>query len=414
MANEETPLLPDGSKPRALGLLNSSRSIGDLRKKVVSPPTATWEARSDPISFLYLSAQTLKNHYCCLFACVASALVCAHNDMASKSLFDPLVFKSIFIVFGFTIGFRNMRANQRRGDCLMSVRNICHATWELLMLLPYDEHRPRMREQLLCALEAIAEYVMSVADRGNYKYALAGTVPGDKAANTSDIDGPASIHLGPTTLTAATLLALEDEMSRLQKVHLTHPDYGASQKYQRTFWAKKLRFDEEHYNLVNYAIPSVSDAYVVLINSSAFIFGTVLPWGLHCNNVSIQGVNVMGAGTFLVINTIVIMSVLLGLNTLSAQHEDPFMVSFETLDLRQHMKMFRTAVEHYDETRMELQGTEQDIVALSSFLTTQELMTAECIDDPDHEHHHHHHDHPHSARSEHGLEHDSSHERSAV
>jgi len=365
MATESTPLISDHSQG-----LRTTRAVVEKFKTHVSPPAPTWEARTEPFTFLYLTTQTLKNHYWSLIACVLSALLCAHNDHMSQSIFDPLIFKSIFVVFGFAIGFRNMRANERRGMCLMSVRNICHAAWELLLLLPYDEHRQRMREQLICGLEALADHVMRVADRGNYKYALSGTEP--SAQKEGEVES--SVHLGPTTLMAATLLALEDEMSRLQKEHSKHPEYGFSQKYQRTFWAKKLRFDEEHYNLINYAIPSVSDAYVVLINSSLFLFGLVLPWGLHCNNVNIRGVNIMGAGTFLVINTIVVMWILLGLNTLASQHEDPFMPSYEMIDLRLHMGEFRKAVEFYDTQRIMLYSTPhlEDEVALHTHMVAKQ------------------------------------------
>jgi len=237
------------------------------------------------------------------------------------------------------------------------------------MLLPYDEHRERMRERLLSALEAIADHVMRVADRHNYKYCLSGTEHALAGRDAFEF------KLGPTTLVAATLMALEDEMSRLQKAHCEDPENSASQKYQRTFWAKKLKFDEEHYNIVNYTIPSVSDAYVVLINSSLFIFGVVLPWGLHCNNVNVQGVNVMGAGTFLVLNTIVVMWILLGLNTLASQHEDPLMPSYEMIDVRQHMKIFREAVEHYDTTRISLSSAlcRRDTVTLHTYMTNGEL-----------------------------------------
>lgn len=365
MPTEATPLV---SEKESRSKRHAAFVKEKLHKHVVNPEAPTWESRTEAFTFMYLTTQTLKNHYWSLLACICSGLLCAHNDHMSQSIFDPLIFKSIFVVFGFAIGFRNMRANERRGMCLMSVRNICHAAWELLLLLPYDEHRPRMREQLLCALEALADHTMRVADRGNYKYALSGTEPADEEEESTEI------HLGPTTLMAATLLALEDEMSRLQFVHSKHPEYAMSQKYQRTFWAKKLKFDEEHYNLVNYAIPSVSDAYVVLINSSLFLFGMVLPWGLHCNNVNIRGVNIMGAGTFLVINTIVVMWILLGLNTLASQHEDPFMPSYEMIDLRQHITMFRRAVEHYDQQRISLHSTPhfEDTVALHRHMTSSD------------------------------------------
>lgn len=248
----------------------------------------------------------------------------------------------------------------------MSVRNICHVSWELLVLMPFDEHRPRIREHILCALEAIADHVMRVADRGNYKYVFAGTEQCDVEENSGEV------RLGPTTLLASTLLVLEDDMSRLQAAHKKHPDFGMSHKYERTFWAKKKAFDLEHYNLVNYAIPSVSDAFMVLINSSIFLFGVVLPWGLQCNSVKIEGVNVLGAGTFLVINSILVMWVLLGLNTLASQHEDPFMPSYEMIDLKQHIKMFRSAVDHYDAKRIECMSSRrgEDEVAMHSHITS--------------------------------------------
>lgn len=373
MVTESTPLLVDESH-------SARETIHRLQRRVVTPPPPTWEARPDSLSFFYLSTQTLKNHYLTLFATILSALACAHFNMASKSIFDPLVFKSVFVVFGFTIGFRNMRANERRGACLQSVRNICQASWELLLLLPHDDDRPRIRDQLLHALEALADHVMRVAGRSNYKYSLSCTEPCDKAGDTC------GVRLGPTMLMAETLLAFEDQMSRMQKELSQHPEYGASQKYQRTFWAKKLRFDDEHYNLVNFAIPSVSDAYVVLINSSTFIFSLILPWGIHCNNVDIRGVNIMGAGTFLVLNAVTVMWVMLGLNTLAAQHEDPFMPSYEMIDLRQHIKLFRHAVVHYDTKLLELQSAldAEDLVAAHVRIIRAPFMSEHSIDNPAH------------------------------
>lgn len=343
-----------------------------LTQHVVSPPAPTWESRSVCSTFFFLTTQTLKNHYWTLAACFFSAFLCAHNDQMSKSIFDPLIFKSIFVVFGFAIGFRNFRAHERRGMCLTTIRNICHAAWELLMLLPYDETRERMRDDLMSALEAIAEHVMRVADRQSYKYGLSGTEPPNCCDNSPA--GCNVIKLGPSTLVAATLLELEDEMSRLQKAHFEDPEYGASQRYQRSFWAKKVQFDQEHYNLVNYTIPSVSDAYVVLINSSLFVFGLVLPWGLHCSTVSVEETRVMGAGTFLILNTIVVMWILLGLNTLASQHEDPLMPSYETIDVRQHVKVFREAVEAYDSARESLTTDPEfrNTVAIHQYITSPE------------------------------------------
>jgi len=52
-------------------------------------------------------------HSAVIIAGLISALIHWYFHMWELELVDPLVFKSIFLVFGFCLGFRNVRANSR-------------------------------------------------------------------------------------------------------------------------------------------------------------------------------------------------------------------------------------------------------------------------------------------------------------
>jgi predicted membrane chloride channel (bestrophin family) len=339
---ETSPLLAK-TKTEAKELLTRKKSEA---KELLAHSLRSLDQHTSVVTFILLVVATVVNHWFSILVSIVSCAVCVKEGFTSYSIFDPLIFKSIFIVFGFLIGFRNVRANARRFDALASTQGMLTCVWDILVMIP-DESRERVANQLLDCLRAIAAHVTLIAaNRKTYLYAVAGLQCRD------DAEGGESTRLGPAPLVGATMLAVEDEVDRLSK---KEPD---TQKYRRTFWFKRQSFDREFDLICNLAMPSVSDSYVMLINSCLLLFAAVLPWGLRCDDVVFTSPGLVyqhkvtiPAGFSLVCNTMVILFILFGLNTLASQNEDPFADSAQRIDIDGIVGVFAASVRDYDARR---------------------------------------------------------------
>lgn len=314
-------------------------------------------------------------HGVSIVAAVVSALLCWLLGFAKISIFDPLIFKSIFVVFGFAIGFRNARANQRRAEAEAVTHELFAAAWSLLVVFPSDS-RPKVREALLYLLEAIAQHVTVISDRHLYRYGIIGLRPLSRE-NESWWDcghrfrppADSQTSLSPRALMVVTLNMFEEEFERLNP---------SKSLVLRTFHQQSLLFKNSFNRVITLAMPSVSDRLIMLINFCLFMFAISLPWGIESNQLNFHRVwgpahphdrtldNVMysfSAGGFKVLNTFVCTTVLFGLNALAHEHEDPFGDASDDIDIHTLVVAFKKAVENYEERRA---AAEQGKVDLSA------------------------------------------------
>lgn len=340
MASERTPLLQRESTKLHL---------------VEGLTTKSWFA-----SALSIPYAAFFNHGWSVIAAVASALACWWLGYAEKSVFDSLIFKSILVIFGFAIGFRNSRANERRSQAQSAALELFSNAWSLLVVFPSDS-RPKVREALLYLLEAISQHIRIGAHRELYKYSIIGLRPQPpkrpawwEFSRNFQATKPDDVHLGPRPLMATTILMLEEEFERI------YPNNGNSlilRGFHQTVQSLKKSYEE----IVSLSQPSISDRLVMLIDFCLFMFGVALPWGIKSYHLNLYDtvpdpkvehflVHV-SAGAFLVLNTLVCTTVLFGLNALAHEHEDPFGDSGDDVDLGVMLAGFRKAVQCYEERR---------------------------------------------------------------
>jgi hypothetical protein len=342
MPSEETPLLRDEGNelPRIEGLATKS-----WISTAISIPLAAF-----------------RWHGVSIAVAIMSAVACWALGFAERSIFDPLIFKSIFVIFGFAIGFRNSRANQRLNEAHGATHELFAAAWSILVVFPSDS-RPKIREALLYLLDAISEHVHVIAHRDLYKYGIVGIRPAplesaawwdcsrrfSRPSETSALKASVT----PRPLMATTLFMFEEEFESINSKGRTI--------ILRTFHQQTLAFKKSFDAIVVLAMPSVSDRLVMLINFCLFMFAIALPWGIKSTHLNFYGVNpdpkvdeVMAhfsAGGFLVLNTFVCTTVLFGLNALAQEHEDPFGADTDDIDLKKMAQSWCRVVQIYEERR---------------------------------------------------------------
>merc|ERR1719174_86996 len=78
-------------------------------------------------------------HWVAIACALFSATICWLMGYAEYSVVDPMIFKSIYVVFGFALGFRNVRANSRYGDALQSTSMMFGAAFQAITLFRASE-----------------------------------------------------------------------------------------------------------------------------------------------------------------------------------------------------------------------------------------------------------------------------------
>jgi hypothetical protein len=305
---------------------------------------------------------TVDHHWVTLSGCVLSSWACSKLGFAKVAVFDDLLFKPLFVIFGFAIGFRNLRANTRRSQALASVRGLLQAVWDLLVLLPVTESREMMCTEMLRACELVAKYVTCVAMHSDYKYALAGLEPQLAKGTRLHFGGWGESDTGrrtrgPGAEVESIFLKCEDEVDRLTAEWKT-------QKFHRTFWSSKTAFKKEFGALIDLATPSVSDGYRMLIRVMLFGFAVIYPWGLISQHITYHDKIIIDDGTFLMLNSLMVCFFLLAMNAQASEQEDPFHDSYTRLDFVRIVAAFRAAVEDYEqERRLEAPESKDDLAA---------------------------------------------------
>lgn len=308
----------------------------------------------------------VRNHWRALLLAICSAVGCWRAGYADINLFDPLVFKSIFIIFGFTMGFRNITANTRRSEALHELNQLFSALWGIYVCFP-DGPRQNIRAPLIEALRAMAFHLESLgAARHYYIYGIVGLEPVESSTPASWCecifglrphpktpsklwdDNKEVAHLSPKPLLLATLNLCEAELERIEK------EIGG-QKLRRNFWAQKKQLLASLDELVSLTMPSVSDRYLSFMDICMSAFAVVFPWGIASKMIVLKVLRNtewgISSGAFLVVNTIFVTFVMFSLNALSSETEDPFAGGQEDINLGSSVELFASGVANYDVRR---------------------------------------------------------------
>lgn len=325
---------------------------------------------------------------CCA---LISVLICWSTGHAQHSVIDPMMFKSIFLVFGFALSFRNVRANFRYGEGLRNIRDLFAAAWSVIVLFPEPEQRKLVGAAMIRLLEAISDHFVSVANRGNHWYALVGLRPAKPhvdslacfavdekplahAKSMAKTDGMCifrsqddseespvediEMMFAPRHLMVTTFVMIGNAICRIEAMPL--------QDRKRTFWLLRDRFFVAYDNCEVLTLPSVTQVFSMLIDICLFAFGVLLPWGVagHSERHGIRfpkdasnldkplGAESIKALMFILLSTLGCALVLYGLNALAHENEQPFQgLHHETVKIHDLVARFRVALAAYERKR---------------------------------------------------------------
>mmetsp|Transcript_137135 Transcript_137135/g.242408 ORF Transcript_137135/g.242408 Transcript_137135/m.242408 type:complete len:378 (+) Transcript_137135:43-1176(+) len=340
MASEETPLLDKANVPEPIR----------VRETGLEPESWLWIGLTLPVSTVY-------RYWFSILLIALSTVVCIKLDYTKVSVLDPLIFKSIFVIFGFAIGFRNVRANTRRGAAMEHISDFFGSAWGILVIFP-DKQRAEVTKELTCLCDIFANHIKLVATRSNYMlgivglqpYERPGSVPEDSSSIWQDtiLEWPqttSEAQLSPRTLMMSFLFMCEEKIDELED----------SQKMQKAFAAQKATFMKSYDGILHIALPSISDRYAMLIDIILSMFGITFPWGIHGGEDHLNHIKFLHglpSGWWLVINTIFVVLVFFGLNSLAAEHENPFNGDWDDLHFRKLVNLFKDAVTGYEAHRI--------------------------------------------------------------
>lgn len=383
--DEKSPLLPDakhvkGIYTKPLHSVGHSGIFGFLDAMITVPKLA----------FMW--------HWVSILFSIASAILCWSVGWEQYSTVDPMIFKSIFVVFGFALGFRNVRSNQRYGDALNNVKIMFGAAWSIIALFRQDEAESRRKVNIAMVklLKSITRHLHAILYRTDSWFALVGLHPKDpegdhdvleqgiveveqgiveeieeeirpmlskQTTSTLDPERCVEVQLGPRPLMVSTFVMIGNEICRMETMPL--------QERKRAFWFARMQFFEAFDACELLTMPSVTMVYQMLINFSLFLFGLAVPWGiavsgskhkLHMAN-DIQDLahgkipkdDALQSLLFIVFNTSFCMIILFGLNALAHENEQPFKAGPEAIQVDRILARFQEAVAGY-EARMTAVG----------------------------------------------------------
>lgn len=327
---------------------------------------------------LALPLLALKHHYIGILTTIASGCMCWHLGHAESAIIDDLIFKSIFIIFGFTMGFRNVRANQRYFDAMQQAASFYAAFWGIYTPLP-TEVRARVREELLLAVAQAVGHVHRVsADRRHCWYGIVGfeptsdfpdvdlvtTKPPDPDAPELGLPCAVSVAqvrsisldstLGQRVLSATT--AVLAPRSRLIEIlqgcegEIETLEPGREQKLKRNFWLHRQQFLHSYDMLLALAMPSVTERFVMFVDMCLFFFAVTLPWGIKAKSIG-HGPWKISSGVVLLLTTTLVVMVMFTLNALTLQNEDPLSGDAGDIDLNRLTTVLEIGVAAYEKER---------------------------------------------------------------
>mmetsp|Transcript_73982 Transcript_73982/g.154220 ORF Transcript_73982/g.154220 Transcript_73982/m.154220 type:complete len:426 (-) Transcript_73982:80-1357(-) len=359
--------------------------------------------------FKALPVLAFSRHWCGILTTVISATVCWWLGYAEVSVIDGLIFKSIFIIFGFTMGFRNVRANQRYFDAMQTSQSFFQSAWSIYTVMP-RESRVFIRAPLLNSMKECCAYIHRVGkDRRFCWYGMVGLEPvavedeaisqkttygtlgmgafrslssrweqspdgtsggwiapatpkairghGGAASDAlSDIaeDSPSAYVLAggravlsPHSKLLEALLLVEGEFEKLET------DKG-HQRYRRHFWTLKTKLLNSYDDLLSLAFPSVTGRFLTFVDCCLFFFAVSFPWGIKVEHMSVDATGHqkyklnINSGIILVCYTTLVVIVLFTLNAITSMNEDPLADTSDDIDLRRLMRSVALGFEAFD------------------------------------------------------------------
>lgn len=267
-----------------------------------------------------LPLEAFQHHYCAILTTVFSSMLCTQMGYAEVWVIDPMIIKSIFVLFGFTMGFRNVRANQRYFDAMHQATLFFAGFWGVYAPLP-REVQVKVRENLLESMQYAAGYIHRVADsRDNAWHGILGIEPPQHLQAVVDKvgDSPEGFDIQglDARLRLVQVLILID--SELQK--------RGDKADQRTYAIHQKQVLDGYDHLLALALPSVTNRFKIFVQICLAFFSVFMPWGIMTKPVEFYVLGYLchiSAGTFLMVNTTSVIWVLFTLNSIINQNEDP-------------------------------------------------------------------------------------------
>eukprot|EP00927_Polykrikos_kofoidii_P058741 TRINITY_DN5346_c0_g2_i1.p1 TRINITY_DN5346_c0_g2~~TRINITY_DN5346_c0_g2_i1.p1 ORF type:complete len:479 (-),score=87.64 TRINITY_DN5346_c0_g2_i1:474-1826(-) len=160
MASETTRLLQKKPPPAAVDILPVFKELS-LGLKILSIPRLAW-----------------RWHGYAIGASLISAIINWRLGFAEVNVFDPIIFKSLFVVFGFAVGFRNVNASKHHAFALKQCHQLVAGFWSIVLLFAdIDDCRQQVHDAFRRVLLAFADHIISVSDRRAFWYAVASLEP---------------------------------------------------------------------------------------------------------------------------------------------------------------------------------------------------------------------------------------------
>lgn len=272
--------------------------------------------------------------------------VTGHAEVRS---IDALMFKSIFVVLGLTLGFRLARANVRSGEAQGAIKDLLESAISLIVLVP-DQSREKCAEHLLYLLDVFWCHLESVSNRTNFWFNLLSLRPVDETfvdrlnnLSCTARPGKTDAYFSPRTLMVSVMCYFGEVIAT-----------NAPRPLEFMWRDERTKFMRAYDTIETLATPSVCDNYVLMIDVLLSTFATCLPWGIGVQSYvmptglsSTPQIRVSG-GILLCANVLTCTIVLFGLNGLARETEDP-VDGFgpDDIDVRQAFTTFDQKVREY-------------------------------------------------------------------
>jgi hypothetical protein len=306
-------------------------------------------------------------HWIAIVCATLSACTCWWAGYAEYSIVDPMIFKSIYVVFGFALGFRNVRANFRYGEALNHTKTLFGNAWCLVTLFRDTEQRRKVSSAVVCLLEAIANHVEAISYRADSWYGVIGLrpkIPHPEAHNelwfAPEAPDKIDVLVAPRALMVSVFVMAGNEICKTEQ--------APYQERKRTVWMLREHFFIAYEQIEVLALPSVTKAFWFLISNVLCLFGIALPWGISVSGheqglhdaaeVHHRAVGEVFTGHgfkslfFIVFNTLTCMVMLFVLNALAHETEQPFRGGAgEALQLKDLVRRFADAMKDYEGCR---------------------------------------------------------------
>lgn len=291
-------------------------------------------------------------HGVTLALAVLSATINIWTGMSSKTLFHALVFKCLFVVFGFLLGFRNVRANNRQETANQQIQTLFTSVWTLILLFPEQMQRKRVSRAFILVLRDLTDYVSDMSQRHRIWYTAIDMRPPVHDSGTQHEAGHQHGFSGtsPRPLFQAVLMMVESEVYPLE-------DEGTFTK-RRMVWSQIVPIMQSYDDIIHMCMPAVSDRYAALLDLLLNIFMILLPWGLVSQPLDLRP----GTGykwayipetAMLLITTLLISCMMMGLNALAQENEDPY-GGDDDMPLCSVVDLFEKALDAYEQQREQL------------------------------------------------------------